>query len=145
MPFKVACAVGFGRPFGTAPIEPQREIARIASKCLPNGVEQRRRSDVMEHRWRRSLAATRIATCRFCIDERAGTRIAFLKRGPSSRDGTISKKENQMKSKIAYPALAATALLASTQLATAQGTSGGTGAIASIPGSVVRGHEQGHG
>jgi hypothetical protein len=63
----------------------------------------------------------------------------------SSRDGTISKKENQMKSKIAYSALAAAALLALTQLAAAQGTSGSTGAIASIPGSVVRGHEQGHG
>jgi len=63
--------------------------------------------------------------------------------GQSSRDGTISKKENQMKSKIAY--FAAAALLALTQLAAAQGTSGGTGAIASIPGSVVRGHEQGHG
>jgi hypothetical protein len=50
-----------------------------------------------------------------------------------------------MKSKIAYPALAAAALLALTQLAAAQGTSGGTGAIASIPSSVVRGHEQGHG
>ncbi len=50
-----------------------------------------------------------------------------------------------MKSKIAYPALAAAALLALTQLAAAQGTSGGTGAIASIPGSVVRGHERGHG
>jgi hypothetical protein len=37
------------------------------------------------------------------------------------------------------------ALLASTQLATAQGTSGGTGAVASIPGSVVRGHEEGPG
>jgi hypothetical protein len=57
----------------------------------------------------------------------------------------ISKKGNQMKSKIAYPALAAAALLALTQLAAAQGTSGGTGAIASIPGSVVRGHERGHG
>ena len=48
-----------------------------------------------------------------------------------------------MKSKIAY--FAAAALLALTQLAAAQGTSGGTGAIASIPGSVVRGHEQGRG
>jgi hypothetical protein len=65
--------------------------------------------------------------------------------GQSSRDGTISKKENQMKSKIAYSALAAAALLALTQLAAAQGTSGGNGAIASIPGSVVRGHEQGRG
>jgi hypothetical protein len=150
MPFKLACAVGFGRPFGRAPIGPQREIARRAPRSLPNGVKQRRRSDAMEHRWHRRLAAvvfcafTQIATCRFCIDERAGTLIAFLKVG-HLRDGTISKKENQMKSKIAYPALAAASLLALTQLAAAQGTSGGTGAIASIPGSVVRGHEQGHG
>jgi hypothetical protein len=50
-----------------------------------------------------------------------------------------------MKSKIAYSGLAAAALLALTQPAAAQGTSGGTGAIASIPGSVVRGHEQGPG
>jgi hypothetical protein len=69
----------------------------------------------------------------------------FLSVSQSSRDGTISKKENQMKSKIAYSALAAAALLALTQLAAAQGTSGSTGAIASIPGTVVRGHEQGHG
>jgi len=33
-------------------------------------------------------------------------------------------------------------LLASTQPIMAQGTSGSTGAVASIPGSVVRGHEQ---
>jgi hypothetical protein len=98
MPFKVAGAVGFGRPFGTAPIEPQREIARRTSRSLPNGVKQRRRSGVSEHRGHRSLAAvvscafTRIGTCRFCIDERAGTRIAFFKRGPSSRDGAISKE-----------------------------------------------------
>jgi hypothetical protein len=44
-----------------------------------------------------------------------------------------------------FSARAAAALLALTQLAAAQGTSGGTGAIASIPGSVVRGHEQGPG
>jgi hypothetical protein len=50
-----------------------------------------------------------------------------------------------MESKTAYSALAAAALLALTQLAAAQGTSGATGAVASIPGSVVRGHEQGHG
>ena len=50
-----------------------------------------------------------------------------------------------MKSKIAYCARAAAALFALTQLAAAQGTSGGTGAVASIPGSVVRGHEQGPG
>jgi hypothetical protein len=41
--------------------------------------------------------------------------------------------------------LAAAVLLASTAFAAAQGTSGGTGAVASIPGSVVRGHEQGYG
>jgi hypothetical protein len=39
--------------------------------------------------------------------------------GQSSRDGTISKKENQMKSKMAYSALAAAALLALTQPAAA--------------------------
>jgi hypothetical protein len=50
-----------------------------------------------------------------------------------------------MKSKIVCSALAAAALLALTQFAAAQGTSGGTGAVASIPGSVVRGHEQGPG
>jgi hypothetical protein len=50
-----------------------------------------------------------------------------------------------MKSKMAYFALAAPVVLALTQLAAAQGTSGGTGAVASIPGSVVRGHEQGPG
>jgi hypothetical protein len=50
-----------------------------------------------------------------------------------------------MESKATYFALAAATLLALTQLAAAQGTSGATGAIASIPGSVVRGHEQGLG
>jgi hypothetical protein len=50
-----------------------------------------------------------------------------------------------MKSKLAYSGLAAAALLALTQPAAAQGISGGTGAGASIPGSVVRGHEQGPG
>jgi hypothetical protein len=50
-----------------------------------------------------------------------------------------------MKSKLAYSGLAAAALLALTQPVAAQGTSGGTGAIASIPGSVVRDHEQGSG
>jgi hypothetical protein len=50
-----------------------------------------------------------------------------------------------MKSKVVFFGLAAAALLALTQRATAQGTSGGTGAIASIPGSIVRGHEQGPG
>ena len=47
--------------------------------------------------------------------------------------------------KASHWAFAAFALLASTQLATAQGTSGGAGAAASIPGSVVRDHEQGPG
>jgi hypothetical protein len=41
--------------------------------------------------------------------------------------------------------LATAALLALTQLTLAQGMSGSTGAVASIPGSVVRGHEQGPG
>jgi hypothetical protein len=41
--------------------------------------------------------------------------------------------------KLVYSVLA---LLALTQLAAAQGTSGGTGAIASIPSSVVRAGEQ---
>jgi hypothetical protein len=50
-----------------------------------------------------------------------------------------------MESKIAHSVLAAAALLSLTQLAGAQGTSGATGAVASIPGSVVRGHEQGPG
>ncbi len=50
-----------------------------------------------------------------------------------------------MKSKTAHLAHAAACLLAFTQVGTVQGTSGGTGAIASIPGSVVRGHEQGPG
>jgi hypothetical protein len=43
-----------------------------------------------------------------------------------------------MKCRTIYFALAAAGLFASTELAAAQGTSGGTGAIASIPGSVVR-------
>jgi hypothetical protein len=50
-----------------------------------------------------------------------------------------------MKSRIVYSVLAAAALLASKQFTAAQGTSGGNGALASIPGSVVRGHEQGPG
>jgi hypothetical protein len=50
-----------------------------------------------------------------------------------------------MNSRRAHYVLTAAALFASMQLAAAQGTSGGTGAIASIPGSVVRGHEQGRG
>jgi hypothetical protein len=41
-----------------------------------------------------------------------------------------------MKFRMAYSA--AVALLASTQLAAAQGPAGGTGAIASIPGNIVR-------
>jgi hypothetical protein len=50
-----------------------------------------------------------------------------------------------MKSKVAHSVLAAASLLALAQFAAAQGTGGSTGAIASIPGSVVRGHEQGPG
>jgi hypothetical protein len=50
-----------------------------------------------------------------------------------------------MKSKTARFVLAAACLLAFTRVGAAQGTAGGTGAIASIPGSVVRGHEQGPG
>jgi hypothetical protein len=50
-----------------------------------------------------------------------------------------------MKSKMIYSGFAAAALFALTQPTAAQGTSGGTGAIASIPGGVVRGHEQGSG
>jgi hypothetical protein len=50
-----------------------------------------------------------------------------------------------MKSNVAYFALAVASVLAWTQLAAAQGTGGSTGAIASIPGSVARGHEQGPG
>jgi hypothetical protein len=47
-----------------------------------------------------------------------------------------------MKSKITYSTVIAAALFALTQLAPAQGTSGSTGAIASIPSSVVRAGEQ---
>ena len=50
-----------------------------------------------------------------------------------------------MNSTKTFLSLTVAALIASTQIATAQGTSGGTGAVASIPGSVVRGHEQGPG
>ena len=50
-----------------------------------------------------------------------------------------------MNSKRAHFVLTAVALFASTLLAAAQGTGGSTGAIASIPGSVVRGHETGYG
>jgi hypothetical protein len=47
-----------------------------------------------------------------------------------------------MKSEMVYFAFTAAALLALTDVAAAQGTSGGNGVVASIPGSVVRGHEQ---
>jgi hypothetical protein len=50
-----------------------------------------------------------------------------------------------MKCEMVHLALTAAALLALTDVATAQGISGGNGAVASIPGSVVRGHEQGPG
>jgi hypothetical protein len=46
---------------------------------------------------------------------------------------------------ITHSVLATAALLALTQFVAAQGTSGGNGAVASIPSSVVRGHEQGPG
>jgi hypothetical protein len=48
-----------------------------------------------------------------------------------------------MKSTPTLCAVAVVALLAWTLLAQAQGTSGSTGAVASIPSSVVRGAEQG--
>jgi hypothetical protein len=57
----------------------------------------------------------------------------------------VVREGNHMNSKKTHIVLTAAALFASTQLAAAQGTSGGTGAIASIPSSVVRGHEQGRG
>jgi hypothetical protein len=43
-----------------------------------------------------------------------------------------------MKHKIAYSAIVAVILLAPVQLAKAQGPAGGTGAVASIPSSIVR-------
>jgi len=52
-------------------------------------------------------------------------------------------QEINMKSAIICSAVAGAALLASSQLVAAQGTSGSTGAVASIPSSVVRGGEQG--
>ena len=48
-----------------------------------------------------------------------------------------------MKSKLVHSALVIASLLALTHVAEAQGTSGSTGAIASIPSSVVRAREQG--
>jgi hypothetical protein len=50
-----------------------------------------------------------------------------------------------MKSHLACFVLAAAAVPALTQPSLAQGTSGATGAVASIPGSVVRDHQQGPG
>ncbi len=50
-----------------------------------------------------------------------------------------------MKSHIACFLLAVAALPALTQPSLAQGTSGATGAVASIPSSVVRDHQQGPG
>jgi hypothetical protein len=49
-----------------------------------------------------------------------------------------TREANHMKCRTVYSMLAVAGLFASTELAAAQGTSGGTGAIASIPGSVVR-------
>ena len=48
-----------------------------------------------------------------------------------------------MKSRLVHSALVIASLLALTHFAEAQGTSGSTGAIASIPSSVVRAREQG--
>jgi hypothetical protein len=48
-----------------------------------------------------------------------------------------------MKYATTFFAIVGAALLASTQLVVAQGTSGSTGAIASIPSSIVRAGEQG--
>ena len=50
-----------------------------------------------------------------------------------------------MKFKTVFMVLAVLDLLFLTQVVAAQGTSGGNGVVASIPGSVVRGHEQGPG
>ena len=48
-----------------------------------------------------------------------------------------------MKSRLIYSAFVIASLLVSTHFAEAQGTSGSTGAIASIPSTVVRAREQG--
>ena len=48
-----------------------------------------------------------------------------------------------MKSKLIHSAFVIASLLVSTHFAEAQGTSGSTGAMASIPSSVVRAREQG--
>jgi hypothetical protein len=58
---------------------------------------------------------------------------------------TRFQKDTQMKSHIACFVLAAAAVPALTQPSLAQGTSGATGAVASIPSSVVRDHQQGPG
>ena len=50
-----------------------------------------------------------------------------------------------MRSKIDLFALPMAVLLVSTQVALAQGPSGGNGAVASIPASVVRGQQEGPG
>jgi hypothetical protein len=53
------------------------------------------------------------------------------------KSGHLREQENlSMKFKLAYSAAAM--FLASTQLAAAQGPAGGIGAIASIPGNIVR-------
>ncbi len=48
-----------------------------------------------------------------------------------------------MKSKLIHSAFVIASLLALTYVAEAQGTSGATGAVASIPSSIVRAREQG--
>src|SRR5450432_391268 len=55
----------------------------------------------------------------------------------------LRKGNDQMKASRCV--FVASALIVSTQVAAAQGTSGGSGAAASIPGIVVRDHEQGPG
>jgi hypothetical protein len=54
----------------------------------------------------------------------------------------MHQKESHMKSQFVHLAFVIAYSLASTHLAAAQGPSGGTGAIASIPSSVVRAGEQ---
>lgn len=62
------------------------------------------------------------------------------------RKAKLARSEDRdVNTKMIYLALTATTLAAFTNVAAAQGTSGGHGVVASIPGSVVRGHEQGHG
>src|SRR5258708_40187643 len=72
--------------------------------------------------------------CRIRIDK-------FL-RADNPKHAIQLSEGSDMKSEMVHLAFTAAALLALTDVATAQGTSGGNGAVASIPGSVVRSHEQ---